>query len=98
MQKLDANGTYVAKWAQYEITNSTILGVTAQITTMIPPDPDVPGDEGGEETVMMAPMPKRNAEEAIQWAAAWLANKGSSVFVDGRSRSLADFLAFERVT
>lgn len=88
MQTLDRPGRYVARWGDYEV----ILDNRAERCL-------VEVRRGDDRSVLAtsADVSRLTWREAIEWSAGQLAALGCSTFVDGKARSLADFLSFERV-
>lgn len=52
--------------------------------------------DDGAIVAHMPALPARTSSEAITWAAQQLEQRGAVAFVNGRPRSLADYLSFVR--
>lgn len=90
MQTLKKDTQYVAEWGHYQIRVDT-RGEFAAARIY---DRSATVREE-ERTILMAELPRRTAEQAVEWAGTWLEEHRCKAFVDGLKRRVADFLRFE---
>lgn len=83
MQTIANKGRHVAEWGGYQVS----LQVTDISTLLVVRSSASPYEQYVEVTA-------RTPADAIKMAANWLEAKGCTAFVDGKQRSLANFLFF----
>lgn len=86
MQTLAKTARHIAEWGHYQIVIDTRKeNITASVRDLA---------AEGESIVFMSELPRRTAEQAVEWAGIWLEEHGCKAFVDGQRRNVTDFLFF----
>jgi hypothetical protein len=86
VQRIKTDGLYRAEWAGFEVRLRLRDGLC---------DVELRRMTGNSIVATMSDPPRRPVTGAIRWAAVWIDSHGGSVFIDGRGRSVADFLVFD---